>query len=554
MMKKRNKIMFLSIIVLLLRVSNVSAASGTMMANYDHCGYKITSTYVTYGVLNANEGKYSASKPGGNFNAEYVTMSGTKKIVYCIEKGPELPLGKSVSYSTKVASVDDYINSTNVANYHKGSLARAIAYGKTGTHSDCTYTSYDRVATGAMAHMLHKCSVNTTDSVCTNSSTSRWDKISNTAFHDRIQSSFQNSSSATSARRGEIGTRAVKIRTQVLQHGLKPSFVSTSLSTAKTNAKVLTTKSGSKYTLSFTDTTKAKNGITTLGSGLWKVSALDSGLTSSPAKGSTISGGKITLSTSTIGQTLCATLTKAEKTGTLYKNTTGQDTVYMATPGNRTVTAYVCIKTNNVKVYKQDEDGKNLPGATFGLYTNSGCTTAVSGVAKATTDSKGLVTFNGLPASPTTYYVKEETTPKGYTPLAATENCKAVALNGSVTFKNKKTYVNVYKKDTEGKNLPGAQFGLYTNSLCTTKAINKITGKAFDNANTDANGLVTFKGMVYSTSNYYIKEEKTPLGYAELSDSERCKPVKVNEAVTFTNKKILRSRICGTEKSFRPRT
>lgn len=216
--------------------------------------------------------------------------------------------------------------------------------------------------------------------------------------------------------------------------------------------------------------------------------------------------------------------------------------ILMSTTKNVNDSKTVSVTPGFVKVYKvdQDNDKKFLAGATYQLYKGTGCTTEVPGfTTPKTTDSKGVVEFIGL--EPGTYSVKETAAPAGYG--APTTSCQTAKTGGSVTFKNKRNFVKLVKVDTEGRKLPGATFGLYTNATCTTRAVSALTGKEFSFANTDSNGVVTFEGMASTTKNYYLKEETPPNGYFKLKDSENCKPVKVNGSVTFTNTKISTSQV-----------
>ena len=68
--------------------------------------------------------------------------------------------------------------------------------------------------------------------------------------------------------------------------------------------------------------------------------------------------------------------------------------------------AYFKLKApaqGTIRLTKTTEDGKNLSGWRFGIYSNSACTSLVSG--PHTTDSSGKISVTGLSAG--TYYVKE---------------------------------------------------------------------------------------------------------------------------------------------------
>ncbi len=83
-----------------------------------------------------------------------------------------------------------------------------------------------------------------------------------------------------------------------------------------------------------------------------------------------------------------------------------QTTISLANPSNGSLTAYFKLKApakGNISLAKTTEDGKNLSGWRFGVYSNSACTSLVSG--PHTTDSSGKISVTDLAAG--TYYVKE---------------------------------------------------------------------------------------------------------------------------------------------------
>lgn len=118
------------------------------------------------------------------------------------------------------------------------------------------------------------------------------------------------------------------------------------------------------------------------------------------------------------------------KTGTISPSTVFSATRSLPSAGNSTVSIYysasstyqTCVKLYSPQVetlrayfkinapdpgaialVKTTEDGQNLSGWRFGVYSNAACTTLVSG--PHTTDSSGKISITGLNAG--TYYVKE---------------------------------------------------------------------------------------------------------------------------------------------------
>ena len=84
-----------------------------------------------------------------------------------------------------------------------------------------------------------------------------------------------------------------------------------------------------------------------------------------------------------------------------------QTTISLENPSTGSLNAYFKLKgapqTGNLSLTKTTEDGKNLSGWQFSIYSNSACTNLVSG--PHTTNSSGKISVTGLTAG--TYYVKE---------------------------------------------------------------------------------------------------------------------------------------------------
>lgn len=83
-----------------------------------------------------------------------------------------------------------------------------------------------------------------------------------------------------------------------------------------------------------------------------------------------------------------------------------QTTVSLASASSGNLNAYFKLKApdpGTISLTKTTEDGKNLSGWRFGIYSNSACTTLVSGL--HSTNTSGKISVTGL--TPGTYYVKE---------------------------------------------------------------------------------------------------------------------------------------------------
>ena len=186
-------------------------------------------------------------------------------------------------------------------------------------------------------------------------------------------------------------------------------------------------------------------------------------------------------------------------------SSTYQTCVKLYSPQVDTLRAYFKINAPDpgaIALVKTTEDGQNLSGWRFGVYSNAACTTLVSG--PHTTDTSGRISITGLNAG--TYYVKE----LGHTNSAISsrytcsgENPKMVSIsNGtttSVSFYNKLSSgsVKITKTTNTGQNLGGWKIGLYTDSACT----NPISGSPFT---TGSDGTVTVSGLQPGT--LYAKE------------------------------------------------
>lgn len=213
-----------------------------------------------------------------------------------------------------------------------------------------------------------------------------------------------------------------------------------------------------------------------------------------------------------------------------------QTTVSLASASSGNLNAYFKLKApdpGTISLTKTTEDGKNLSGWRFGIYSNSACTTLVSGL--HSTNTSGKISVTGL--TPGTYYVKEI----GHTDSAinalyycSSTNPQAVTVTAggtaSVSFTNKLSTgsVKLIKATNTGANLSGWQIGLYTDADCS----NAMAGSPFV---TGADGTVTVSGLQKGT--YYAKEIPTDDSYWEFDTA--VKPVTVAVAqtaeVTFTN-------------------
>lgn len=230
---------------------------------------------------------------------------------------------------------------------------------------------------------------------------------------------------------------------------------------------------------------------------------------------------------------------------------TYQTCVKLYTPSSGNLNAYFKLKApalGAISLTKTTEDGKNLSGWRFGIYSDSACTSLVYG--PYTTDSSGKISVTGLSAG--TYYVKE----LGHTDSAvnalytcASTNPQKVTLTAgqtaSVSFQNKLNNgsVKLIKTTNTGANLGGWQIGLYTDSACTSP----VTGSPFT---TGEDGNVTVTGLQPGT--LYAKELAGSDPYWECDTTVKTVTIAANQTatVTFSNThngraKIIKSMLDG---------
>ncbi|EKS17977.1 streptococcal pilin isopeptide linkage domain-containing protein [Streptococcus sp. F0442] len=211
------------------------------------------------------------------------------------------------------------------------------------------------------------------------------------------------------------------------------------------------------------------------------------------------------------------------------------------------------LKLYSIQLHKVNNEGKPLVGAIFGLFEADSTTPVANpygeGQATATSDANGLVTFTGFEAKD--YVVRELTAPEGYQlstdviKVSASELKAATNLvvdKGTVVNKpftsipptpptvdkpELKLYsIQLHKVNNEGKPLVGAVFGLFEADGTTPVANPYGEGQA--TATSDANGLVTFTGLV--AKDYVVKEITAPEGY-QLSE----------EAITVSASQLIAS-------------
>ncbi|MGM9605878.1 MAG: collagen binding domain-containing protein, partial [Oscillospiraceae bacterium] len=245
-----------------------------------------------------------------------------------------------------------------------------------------------------------------------------------------------------------------------------------------------------------------------------------------------------TISSSTVFKATRSLPSAASSTYNIWymSGSTYQTCINLYSASSGSLNAYFKLKApdpGTISLTKTTEDGQNLSGWQFGIYSNSTCTTLVSG--PYTTNTSGKISVTGL--TPGTYYVKE----LGHTDSAinalyycASTNPQSVTVTAgataSVSFTNKLNTgsVKLIKATNTGANLSGWQIGLYTDADCT----NAVSGSPFT---TGADGTVTVSGLQKGT--YYAKEIPTDDPYWAFDTAVKSVTVAVGQTseVTFSN-------------------
>lgn len=285
-------------------------------------------------------------------------------------------------------------------------------------------------------------------------------------------------------------------------------------------------------TISLTKTTEDGQNLSGWRFGVYTNSACTS-LAAEPY--STNANGKISITGLTAGTYYVKELGHTDSTinAMYYCSSTNPRKVTVTAGSTTTVSFTNKLNTGGISLTKTTEDGKNLSGWQFGIYSNSACTTLVSG--PHTTNTSGKISVTGL--TPGTYYVKEF----GHSDSAinalyycSSANPQAVTVTAgataTVSFTNKLNTgsVKLIKATNTGANLSGWQIGLYTDSDCS----NAVSGSPFT---TGADGTVTAAGLQKGT--YYAKEIPTDDPYWEFDTAVKSVTVAVGQTaeVTFTN-------------------
>ena len=247
---------------------------------------------------------------------------------------------------------------------------------------------------------------------------------------------------------------------------------------------------------------------------------------------STNSSGKITITDLTAGTYYVKELghTDSAINALYYCSSTNPQKVTVTANATTTVRFTNKLNTGSISLTKTTEDSKNLSGWQFGIYSDSACTTLVSG--PHSTDTSGKISVTGLTAG--TYYVKElrhtDSTISALYYCSSTNPQSVTVTAGStatVSFANKLNTggVKLVKETNTGTNLDGWKIGLYTDSACTSA----VSGSPFT---TGTDGTATVASL--SPGTYYAKEEASNDPYWECDASVKTVTVTANGTATVT--------------------
>ena len=259
-------------------------------------------------------------------------------------------------------------------------------------------------------------------------------------------------------------------------------------------------KAPSLGALSLTKTTEDGQNLANWRFGIYSNSACTS-LVAGPY--TTNSSGKISVTGLSAGTYYVKELghTDSSINALYYCASTNPQKVTITAGGTASVSFTNKLNTGNLSLTKTTEDGKNLSGWQFSIYSNSACTSLVSG--PHTTDSSGKISVTGL--KPGTYYVKEigHTTSSVATQYyCASTNPQKVTITAnstaSVSFTNKLNTgsLSLTKTTEDGKNLEGWKFSIYSDSACTSQVSGPHT--------TNSSGKISVTGLLPGT--YFVKE------------------------------------------------
>ncbi len=525
---------------------------------------KTTSTYTDYADLNSVKGtKANGYKDGKAYRVDldkkpwYVHTSLTMfaaegHTIYCTEHGVVYVNAKnSPSFVSASGNVDNNI------------LARVLAYGY-NDNSNSVSCSASRVATQMLVHFAEKEIAD---------GTTGWRSLT----ASQMTGSLFGGSGASS-----IASEVVRIRSLVLDHDKIPSFAFKTAEAANNDPN--------KMELKYSETNRNFSNSKSDTNGVFSTYTLGTNPTSVTA---TKSGNTLTITSKDDSVTTPISMSKVFKSGGYYqRNGEFQNMAYIK-PTTKTVTAYTGYKyekigKGTVKIHKIDKyTGKNMKGASFGIYSDADCTKkAVDYLGRELpekkSDKNGIIAWDNLYyplelGQSRTYYVKETKTIEGYAldneqldKLKAKGTCIPVQVTASekdtddTTTDDKGTAPNsvapqkaesttkeiedkevvvqavynipygnvtILKQDVDtGKVIPGVEFKLLKNNTKKEPATD-MNGNVVKNAITDENGIAEFENIPYG--DYILVEVKANSWYKILEEPIEFTLNKDNDALKY---------------------
>ncbi len=496
-----------------------------------HDYFIINSVWKDWAEVNQNT-------PSDHFTS-YASDSG--HLVYCVERSAHyLNNSDNPSYIASAANVNSDL------------VARALAYGYQANTSTPTCNN-NFLATQLIVWLASKQQADGGFNILSESSVSK----------STLSSLVAGSSAST------VVDLAYNLLTEIRNHEVIPSFAYASVEAAQkvTDKPILKySEANRNFSGSMTDT-KAVFSKFKLGSNPTSVTATQSGNTLT-----------ITSKDDSVTTPISMSRTYSDG-GTVYtrKGTRIQTTKYFV-PKYKTVVGYAPyqyekIGKGTVKIHKIDKyTGKNMKGATFGIFSDDACSKkAVNYLGKELpakkSDKNGLIEWNDLYyplklGESRTYYVKEvDPILEGYAldsdqleklgaknnciPVKVTadwkENTSGTPLGAQILEDHEKVVQAVYnipygnvtilKTDVETKKvIPGVEFQLLKNNPKKEPAVD-IHGNVVKNVKTDERGIAEFVDIPYG--DYILVEVKADSWYKILEEPYEFTLSKENDALKY---------------------
>ena len=496
-----------------------------------HDYFIINSVWKDWAEVNQNT-------PSDHFTS-YASDSG--HLVYCVERSAHyLNNSDNPSYIASAANVNSDL------------VARALAYGYQANTSTPTCNN-NFLATQLIVWLASKQQADGGFNILSESSVSK----------STLSSLVAGSSAST------VVDLAYNLLTEIRNHEVIPSFAYASVEAAQkvTDKPILKySEANRNFSGSMTDT-KAVFSKFKLGSNPTSVTATQSGNTLT-----------ITSKDDSVTTPISMSRTYSDG-GTVYtrKGTRIQTTKYFV-PKYKTVVGYAPyqyekIGKGTVKIHKIDKyTGKNMKGATFGIFSDDACSKkAVNYLGKELpakkSDKNGVIEWNDLYyplklGESRTYYVKEvDPILEGYAldsdqleklgaknnciPVKVTadwkENTSGTPLGAQILEDHEKVVQAVYnipygnvtilKTDVETKKvIPGVEFQLLKNNPKKEPAVD-IHGNVVKNVKTDERGIAEFVDIPYG--DYILVEVKADSWYKILEEPYEFTLSKENDALKY---------------------